>query len=537
VTSRYLQYLPAVLWERQETRESLGAFLQIFEKLLTGVDDGVVVQGKNGRTYPPIEAQIARVHRLFDPSIAPIEFLDALASWVGLEFPKAGNDYLWDEFQRRKLTAGILQVYGRRGLRDGINRYLELYTVAATRPRIAVDDGIRILGAEPVLGVMVRIEDMVTLGPERADLGSPDELPAPSPGVPPSLTEGIVRPLAVAASPTDGSLFVTDHGTPSRWLPAIKPGVWRVPQDGAPPKRLGDAAFAPQFPVGVALHASSGNLYVVDATGLYEFVPPFTDATKKDIGARGPVAVCALADGHLLILDRGPMFQTGSPAVPALVDVQLQPFTVRRTPITGVVEPMSLCVTPRGQVIVGDGREQDRATPADLMIVDRGSGAATSILGATRSRLAAPVALIAEDETHILVLDLGLKPYSAILDSSLANFVRHIAEPAMLYRVTLGAAPTIEAASTTGSLVFPTGMAVARGKVFISDKGEFAEAPSEAAPRVWRAVVHEFGVAVYFAQSRQPPDAERRRILHDIQEIVEREKPAQSAWTMVFSSS
>jgi phage tail-like protein len=539
-TSSYLQFLPPVLWESPEARASLGSFLCIFEKILTGIDDGQPIP-LEGRQYASVEAQIARVFRLFDPSLAPVEFLDELASWLALEFPRIGETHVWDEFQRRKLTGGILQVYRRRGLRDGINRYLDLYTVAETRPRIAVDDGSRVLIAEPAPGRLAEIEALVTQEPVIT-----------RPAAAPARAEGLVRPLAIAASEADGSLFVTDQGTPSNVSTPIKAGVWRIPPANAAPVRLGEPGLTLDFPAAIVFHRRSGNLYVLDTTGLLELTPPFIASTKKDVGVRGPVAMCVLPDDRLLILDRGPQFQSGSPAVPALVEVQLQPFTVRRTALSGVVEPMSLCITPAGVVIVGDGREQAiqedsggrplPLPPADLVIVDRASGTARRVLGDSRPGLAAPVGLVAEDDQHILVLDLGLKPYFPRLDENLPAYSRHIAEPAALYRVTLEddaahQTPAVEIASTVGNLVFPTGMTLSRGKLFISDKGEYSD-PAFAGDRlrVWRTDPFQFGVAVHFAESRKPSKEDRKRILHDIQDIVDRERPAHTHWTMVFSS-
>src|SRR5215831_117623 len=146
----YLRFLPPVLWQEEPAAPefSLGTALRIFEKLLSGIDDGVVVQRTEPdgtvRQYDGIEQVIARLFRLFDPWTTPPEFLPWLASWVSLELPE-----IWDEYQCRKVTSEIVQIYLKRGLKRGLDEYLDLYTVAEKRPRIAVDDGARLLFAQP----------------------------------------------------------------------------------------------------------------------------------------------------------------------------------------------------------------------------------------------------------------------------------------------------------------------------------------------------------------------------------------------------
>jgi len=138
--SSYLTFLPPGLWEKDQREFSLGAMLRIFEKILSGIADNEVLTHGN-HDHDSIEEVIKRLHQLFNPWTAPAEqqdasrssFLDWLASWLGLEFSP-----LWDEYARRKITTQIAQIYLRRGLKIGLEKYLELYTVAATRPRIAI---------------------------------------------------------------------------------------------------------------------------------------------------------------------------------------------------------------------------------------------------------------------------------------------------------------------------------------------------------------------------------------------------------------
>src|SRR5262249_27000667 len=144
--SSYLQYLPAVLSANDPPPPafSLGTMLLIFEKMLTGIDDGVTI-GHGGRTYDALQNVITRLFRLYDPWTTPPQLLAWLAQWVALQFPAT-----WDEYQRRKITAEIVQIYARRGLKDGLDAYLDIYTVSARQPRSVVDDCSKILFAQPL---------------------------------------------------------------------------------------------------------------------------------------------------------------------------------------------------------------------------------------------------------------------------------------------------------------------------------------------------------------------------------------------------
>jgi hypothetical protein len=53
--SSYLRYLPQVLWSSESDPEPLlGQALCVFEKILTGIADGVPIRS-GGAEYPPIK--------------------------------------------------------------------------------------------------------------------------------------------------------------------------------------------------------------------------------------------------------------------------------------------------------------------------------------------------------------------------------------------------------------------------------------------------------------------------------------------------
>lgn len=99
---RYLRHLP----ELYESDDLMGRFLMLFESF-----------------WGPIETQIDNVYGYFDPALTPPDFLRWLASWFDL----ALNARLPAERQRR-LVREAAPLYRRRGTRQGLQRYLELYT-------------------------------------------------------------------------------------------------------------------------------------------------------------------------------------------------------------------------------------------------------------------------------------------------------------------------------------------------------------------------------------------------------------------------
>src|SRR5207253_414204 len=128
-----------------------------------------------------------------------------LASWVALIFPD-----IWDGYQRRKITAEIVQIYRQRGLKRGLDQYLDLYTVAATRPRLVVDDASKVLAMRPVPGRFAPIHTVVS------------QLP-------------LVAPTCIALAP-DGSVLVGDIGPHGGLRHRLRPvrvcsssGQWRWP--------------------------------------------------------------------------------------------------------------------------------------------------------------------------------------------------------------------------------------------------------------------------------------------------------------------
>lgn len=546
--SSYLRFLPPVLWQAEPDAPefSLGAALRVFEKLLTGIDDGVPIRHTASDGTPvehdPVGEVIARLHRLFNPWTTPAPFLPWLASWVSLEFPA-----IWDEYQRRKVTSEIVGIYRQRGLKRGLEQYLGLYAVSDKRPRVAIDDGARVLAFKPTPGRFAPITTLIGHGPVARRDNS-------------LVHGGLMRPACIARAP-DGTLFLGDAGTPTYWRTFVDEAVWAIAPpgryqfEGAPPlpQPVGPAPWiaanpgAPVFPKAVAVDSQAPwNLYVLDnvafagQTALYSlpspgFAPVTEVASKAQLQLINPVAMVFDANGHLLILDRG---NAANP--PRVVDVQIAPLVSTVHPLAQVTAPFSLAVLAGGagggDLVIGDGGNQALAAPAELVHVNRAAALwvespLLAALPAAANPLIAPTGVVEIEPGLLLVLDAGLKP---LTPNPADPYTREMAEPAALYRVDLSVVPpAVTRASETQGMVAPCGMVFDGESVFICDPGEPQVAPLE--PRVWRALDHEFAAVVHFSNQRPASTPERRRIVGNIRDIVERGKPAHTLWTVISS--
>ncbi len=99
---RYLKHLPA-LYQKDEL---MGRFLMLFESF-----------------WAPIEGQIDQLALYFDPRMTPPDLLPWLASWLDLAL-----DERWPEDKRRLLLRSAAALYRKRGTKQGLQHYLEIYT-------------------------------------------------------------------------------------------------------------------------------------------------------------------------------------------------------------------------------------------------------------------------------------------------------------------------------------------------------------------------------------------------------------------------
>nr|MDQ3806447.1 phage tail protein [Acidobacteriota bacterium] len=104
----YLRYLPAVYQEDARSRDFLERFLSVFETF-----------------FGQMERRLATVARLFDPEAARAgdEFLRWVATWLAVAV-----DRDWDAERLRKLVRRAPELYRKRGTREGIEEYIEIFT-------------------------------------------------------------------------------------------------------------------------------------------------------------------------------------------------------------------------------------------------------------------------------------------------------------------------------------------------------------------------------------------------------------------------
>ena len=71
----------------------------------------------------PVFSTLDGLEAYVDPGTAPPDFLDWLASWVGIEL-----DASWPEEGRRNLVANAIDLYAWQGTIRGLSRLIETYT-------------------------------------------------------------------------------------------------------------------------------------------------------------------------------------------------------------------------------------------------------------------------------------------------------------------------------------------------------------------------------------------------------------------------
>ncbi|MCR9140777.1 MAG: phage tail protein [bacterium] len=138
-SSKYLKFLPDVYREDDgSTGENFtGRFLNAFERALAGDPNDAGPRG--------VEELLDQIQGYFDPTVAPPQFIDWLASWVALELEQS-QDWMQADFgltqasadqlvpldaardtRNRRLIQGAANLYRTRGTKAGIEAYLGLY--------------------------------------------------------------------------------------------------------------------------------------------------------------------------------------------------------------------------------------------------------------------------------------------------------------------------------------------------------------------------------------------------------------------------
>jgi phage tail-like protein len=554
--SSYLQYLPPVLRQpadpldgrTEATRFGLGRFLLGFEKMLTGLDDDVSIRhpgGQQGHTHDSIATAIARIPELFDPWRAPPEFLQWLASWVALEFPTLQDKPVWDEYQQRKAVSEIARIHRLRGLKQGLNMALDLFAVTTTRPRVAVDDGNKLLTTRPRPDTVAPVTALVSQGPT---------LTYPIASASAVVVNGLVRPRCITMG-LAGELFVGDFGAAGT-VSALPGRVWRLDATGTPdmagtpplPRPLAPSTpFANVVAVAVspALAGRPEKLFILDGNRrLFSVDAPYSADSATSVNAAlptvRPVAMAVDSNGDVLILDRGNT--VGDPAIPKIVTVApANPAAPQSRSLTKVVEPLSLLVRADGTLVIGDGQRQDGRAAGNLVIVDRRVPAgwtespvfpASDIGNQGQAALVSPSAIVDGADGELFVLDAGLRPFAT------GDTVLTVARPAGVFRVSTDESATLLRVTENGNLVFPTGMALQDDRLVICDPGQLESA--QQAPVLSRLSPFRFCVAVHFEEANLPADEQERirvvgRVDASIRSVVEQLRPAHTLATLIIA--
>jgi phage tail-like protein len=104
----YIRFLPGIYAEQDEF---MARYMMLFESF-----------------WGPIEQQIEAIPHYVDPAFTPAQLLPWLATWVDLTL-----DERWPEEKRRRLLSSAVALYRKRGTRQGLQEYLEIYTGAKVR--------------------------------------------------------------------------------------------------------------------------------------------------------------------------------------------------------------------------------------------------------------------------------------------------------------------------------------------------------------------------------------------------------------------
>ena len=124
---------------------------ELAQRWCAGLDDVVA----------PVPATVENFWAYLEPALAPLDFVEWLSTWVGLEL-----DQTWTEPRRRELVASAHSLHDARGTARGLADLIELYT--GSRPEISDGGGVRWSavpdadlpgGDDPELVVRLRVAD------------------------------------------------------------------------------------------------------------------------------------------------------------------------------------------------------------------------------------------------------------------------------------------------------------------------------------------------------------------------------------------
>ena len=531
--SSYRQYLPPFLWSKESDPEQfLLRFLCIFEAILTGRDDiaAPLRTLRNGeyREYPPYEKIIDQLPDLFDPWRVPPQFLPFLAGSLGLTLEPN-----WNEYQQRRMIEGASALFQQRWLKRGLYAFLDIYSAAPVRARIAIDDGEAILRGSLLPDGSLPLRPVAFARPDDSDKHVGAALSHPTAAV--MAGTGAARSYIVAdAGPQDlaqprGALWSVALNGELRWTPGS--GAAGTPT--LTPLNAGEPAPLLQNPIAIAVESDGVYLVLDKAAGqpntalIYRYRVGATPVRETVVAANILQAVAPVdmvrdpASGRLLILDQGNIIQNGttpprvlSVAVPATGASSVTVFALG----AAAVRPTALVLgTSPGTVLIADAGRQDvpanqplpypddlqKQLAGDVLSMSLTTGAAATTLlkkpGTDgKTTLVNPVALSLLGDGSLLILDDGLKSRLVTVDNNTIEHTRALVRPARVLRIDTTAPRTPVGIVLGAPLVQPSHILVDGTDIVVLENGSFrADAQGN---RDWRCLPHSFGVTVYFSR-------------------------------------
>ena len=262
-----------------------------------------------GHRHADFETQIDRLFELFNPWRTRTDFLPRLASWVALTLR---ND--WSEYQQRKLISQMVGIYQKRGLKEGLYTYLDIYAATAANPRIVIDDGEAIFHA-------VFADDGTAALRALAHSNSVSSGSDPTRSV-----TVLLHPSGIAVD-SNNQYFVCDYGELSSTAPhapPCPPALWKVSPSGEvdyargnPPMPMPIWSGSPLCTPQAVIVDANNQCVVLDAgdqdpgnslkPAIYRFAPASysTVITSPNFLAICPVDMVLDAMGNFIVLDRG----------------------------------------------------------------------------------------------------------------------------------------------------------------------------------------------------------------------------------------
>ncbi len=125
---KYIDLLPSIFKRADDS--FFERYLKIFEKILSGINDG---NPKDGEEITGISQVLDKVADFFYPPLKenkelPPDFLAWLSTWVGLVLKED-----WGIEKKQKVIANIIPLYRLRGTRLGLNELLKIYIGAGVQ--------------------------------------------------------------------------------------------------------------------------------------------------------------------------------------------------------------------------------------------------------------------------------------------------------------------------------------------------------------------------------------------------------------------